>query len=132
MKKDKKWAKKEVYKMFPSHDEMYIHPDDITVLKTEMLHSIINLLDQLDEPEVLSGANTMNAIKPQHYRRGQEDLFESWYKRYPFNEYRAIMQSHAEKYINRNKQNRVEDLEKAIYVLQRLKEKEESERNDNS
>ncbi|WP_373755866.1 hypothetical protein [Jeotgalibaca porci] len=63
-------------------------------------------------------------IKPEHYRKGEIDLFESWYRTYPFNEYRAIMQAVAERYMRRDKNNRVEDLDKAIYTLQRLKEKE--------
>ena len=63
-------------------------------------------------------------IKPDHYRKGEIDLFENWYRTYPFNEYRAIMQAHAEKYLRRVKNDRVEDLGKAIYTLERLKEKE--------
>lgn len=63
-------------------------------------------------------------IKPDHYRKGEIDLFEEWYLTYPFEQYRAIMQSHAEKYLRRNKINRIEDLGKAIYTLERLREKE--------
>ncbi|WP_199445708.1 hypothetical protein [Aerococcus sp. 1KP-2016] len=63
-------------------------------------------------------------IKPEHYRTGEIDLFEEWYLTYPFEQYRAIMQSHAEKYLRRNKVDRVEDLGKAIYTLEILKEKE--------
>ncbi|MGH2080244.1 hypothetical protein ACRCJU_02790 [Aerococcus urinaeequi] len=63
-------------------------------------------------------------IKPDHYRTGEIDLFESWYLTYPFEQYRAIMQSHAEKYLRRNKVDRVEDLGKAIYCLKILREKE--------
>lgn len=63
-------------------------------------------------------------IKPEHYRTGEIDLYESWYRTYPFNEYRAIMQAVAERYMRRDKNDRVEDLGKAIYTLQRLKEKE--------
>lgn len=63
-------------------------------------------------------------IRPGHYRQGKIDLFEAWYQTYPYEQWVAIMQSHAEKYLRRDKTNRVEDLDKAIYVLQRLKEKE--------
>ncbi len=63
-------------------------------------------------------------IRPDHYRQGEIDLFEEWYLTYPFEQYRAIMQSHAEKYLRRDKVNRVEDLGKAIYTLERLREKE--------
>ena len=67
----------------------------------------------------------MNPIKPDHYRKGEDDLYESAFRTRPFNEYRAIMEFVAERYIKRDKSDRVEDLEKAIYTLERLKEKEE-------
>lgn len=63
-------------------------------------------------------------IKPEHYRTGEIDLYEAWYRTYPRNEYRAIMQAIAERYMRRDKNNRVEDLGKAIYTLERLREKE--------
>ena len=63
-------------------------------------------------------------IKPEHYRTGEIDLYEAWYRTYPFEQYRAIMQAVAERYMRRNKNDRVEDLGKAIYTLERLKEKE--------
>lgn len=63
-------------------------------------------------------------IKPEHYRTGEIDLYEAWYRTYPFNEYRAIMQAVAERYMRRDKNDRVEDLGKSIYTLERLKEKE--------
>lgn len=63
-------------------------------------------------------------IKPEHYRTGEIDLYEAWYRTYPFNEYRAIMQAVAERYMRRDKNDRVEDIIKAIYTLERLKEKE--------
>lgn len=69
----------------------------------------------------------MDAIEPAHYRKGLDDLYESAYRTRPFNEYRAIMEFVAERYIKRNKTNRVEDLDKAIYTLGRLKEKEMEE-----
>ena len=64
-------------------------------------------------------------IKPTHYRKGEIDLYEAAYRTRPFNEYRAIMEFIAERYIKRDKEDRVEDLEKGIYTLERLKEKEE-------
>lgn len=63
-------------------------------------------------------------IKPEHYRTGEIDLYEAWYRTYPFNEYRAIMQAVAERYMRRDKNDRVEDLGKSIYTLERLREKE--------
>lgn len=63
-------------------------------------------------------------IKPEHYRTGEIDLYEAWYRTYPFEQYRAIMQAIAERYMRRDKNNRVEDINKAIYTLERLKEKE--------
>lgn len=68
-----------------------------------------------------------NPIKPSHYRKGEIDLYESWYRTYPFNEFRAGMQMIAERYMKRDKNDRVEDLEKGIYTLERLKEYEELE-----
>ena len=73
------------------------------------------------------GVITMNAIKPDHYRKGKIDLYESWYQTYPFNEFRAIMQAIAERYMKRDKEDRIQDLDKAIYTLQRLKEYEEKQ-----
>lgn len=67
-------------------------------------------------------------IKPDHYRTGEIDLYEAWYRTYPFNEYRAIMQAVAERYMRRDKNDRVEDLDKAMETLKRLKEYEEKER----
>lgn len=71
----------------------------------------------------------MNAIEPDHYRKGQTDLFESWYQTYPFNEFCSMMESHADKYIKRHryKGDPLENLEKAIYTLTRLKKYHELE-----
>lgn len=65
-----------------------------------------------------------NPIQPDHYNKGEIDLFESWYRTYPFNEFRAGMQMIAERYMRRDKNDRIEDLEKARYTLERLKEYE--------
>lgn len=63
----------------------------------------------------------MNPIKPSHYRKGDIDLFESAYRTRPFSEVRAIMEFTAERYFKRDKQNRIEDIDKGIYVMQRLR-----------
>ena len=80
--------------------------------------------------KMISGENLLNEndpIKPSHYRKGEIDLYESWYRTYPFNEFRAIMSAIAERYMKRDKDNRIQDLDKAIYTLSRLKEYEELE-----
>ena len=63
-------------------------------------------------------------IKPEHYRTGEIDLYEAFSQIFPHNEYRAGMQMIAMRYMFRDKVDRVEDLGKAIYTLERLKEKE--------
>ena len=65
-----------------------------------------------------------NNIKPEHYRKGEIDLYEAFSKIFPHNEYRAGMQMIAMRYMFRDKDNRIQDLDKAIYTLERLKEKE--------
>ena len=69
----------------------------------------------------------MNPIQPDHYRKGEMDLYESWYRTRPLGEFRAIMEAIAERYMKRDKVNRLEDLDKAIYTLQRLREYEVKE-----
>ena len=80
------------------------------------------------EEELLESED--NAVKPKHYREGKIDLIESWYLRYPFNEFKTGMVMYADRYFNRNKNNRVEDMEKGLYVMQRLKEYEELEKGE--
>ena len=63
-------------------------------------------------------------IKPEHYRKGEIDLYEAFSQIFPHNEYRAGMQMIAMRYMFRDKIDRVEDLDKSIYTLERLKEKE--------
>ena len=63
-------------------------------------------------------------IKPEHYRKGKVDLYEAFSQIFPHNEYRAGMQMIAMRYMFRDKIDRVEDIGKAIYTLERLKEKE--------
>ena len=67
----------------------------------------------------------LDSIQPSHYRKGEIDLYESWYRTRPFAEFRAIMEAIAERYMKRDKNDRLEDLDKAIYTLQRLREYEE-------
>lgn len=70
-------------------------------------------------------------VTPSHYRQGKTDLFETWYLTYPFNEFRAIMKSHIAKYLHRYQdKNGTEDLDKASYCIQRLREYEERELNE--
>lgn len=52
------------------------------------------------------------------------DMYELWYQTYPFEQYKAIMQAIAEQNMRLDDDNRVENLEEAIYTLERLKEKE--------
>lgn len=81
--------------------------------------------------KMISGENLLNdndPIKPAHYNKGEIDLFESWYRTYPFNEFRAIMSAIAERYMKRDKDNRIQDLNKAIYTLERLRGYEENEK----
>ena len=73
-------------------------------------------------------ADDNDPIKPAHYRKGEIDLYESWYRTYPFNEFRAGMQMIAERYMKRDKNDRIEDIDKARYTLERLREYEEMEK----
>ena len=54
MKKDREWAFMELGKLFPTYTEMCDGPDNITVMKCELLNKVYDILSQLDEPEVLS------------------------------------------------------------------------------
>lgn len=65
-------------------------------------------------------------IKPDHYKReGGKDLFDLWYEMYTPEQYAAGMEMIAMRYLTRRKSDRVEDLNKAIETISRLKEKEE-------
>ena len=70
-------------------------------------------------------------IKPDHYRKGEIDLYEAFSQIFPHNEYRAGMQMIAMRYMFRDKVDRVEDLNKCIETLRRLKECEEKEMEKN-
>jgi len=71
-------------------------------------------------------------IKPDHYRKGEIDLYEAFSQIFPHNEYRAGMQMIAMRYMFRDKVDRVEDLGKAVETLERLKEKESEHAKRNS
>lgn len=51
MNKDKEWLKEEVCRLYPSHTEMYEHPDFLTVEKFDLVNKFIDLIDQLEEQE---------------------------------------------------------------------------------
>ncbi|PJH64437.1 hypothetical protein, partial [Salmonella enterica] len=63
------------------------------------------------------------------YNRGNIDLYESWYQRLPFNEFKAIMRAIAERYMWRDKNDTLEDLNKATYTIERLKTYVDKEKN---
>lgn len=66
-------------------------------------------------------------IKPTHYRQGTMDLFDAWHATLPFDQYKAVMVCIAERYMKRDKDNPIQDLDKAIYTLERLKERLEED-----
>ena len=98
--------------------------DEIIKLK-EQGKSWSEISDQVNK-------KTHDPIKPSHYNKGEIDLFESAYRTRPFNEFRAIMEFIAERYMKRDKHDRVEDIKKSIETLTRLKEYEEMEKNRRS
>lgn len=65
-----------------------------------------------------------DAIRPKHYRKGLDDLMEGWYRTQPWNEWRTSMVNLAERYFRRDKADPVEDIDKGIYVMKRVREKE--------
>ena len=66
-------------------------------------------------------------IKPTHYRQGDMDLFDAWHATLPLDQYKAVMVCIAERYMKRDKDNPIQDLNKAIYTLERLKERLEED-----
>ena len=112
-------------------DEMFEPIEDTLVTKTlernnKPKHSYTSMT--IDEHNEVHWGETYDPIKPSHYRKGEIDLYESAYRTRPFNEFRAIMEFIAERYMKRDKDNRIQDLDKAIYTLSRLKEYEENEK----
>lgn len=71
-------------------------------------------------------------IKPTHYNKGKKDLIEMWYQTMPLEQFRGAMKSNIIKYTMRyENKNQLEDLNKAIEYLTRLKGYEENEINRN-
>ncbi|SEI30462.1 Hypothetical protein IDF_14 [Enterococcus phage Idefix] len=67
-----------------------------------------------------------NNVKPNHYKQGKEDLIEMWYQTMPLEQFRGAMKSNIIKYTMRyENKNQLEDLNKALEYLKRLKEYEE-------
>lgn len=65
-------------------------------------------------------------IKPNHYNKGNKDLIEMWYQTMPLEQFRGAMKSNIIKYTMRyENKNQLEDLNKALEYLKRLKEYEE-------
>lgn len=111
-----------------NQDRIPVVQTDPLAAKVEERNNKQSIQDRLpEELEKLLAYEPHDPIKPSHYRKGEIDLYESWYRTYPFNEFRAGMQMIAERYMKRDKHDRVEDLEKARYTLERLKEYEELE-----
>ncbi|WP_373751340.1 DUF1642 domain-containing protein [Jeotgalibaca porci] len=78
MRKDKKWLKDEVSELYPSYDEMYVSPDYETVAKTETISKVLELINQLDDPETLSQEWIDENVVEGDFRGEQE----FWYGRF--------------------------------------------------
>lgn len=71
-------------------------------------------------------------IKPNHYNKGKKDLIEMWYQTMTLEQFRGAMKSNIIKYTMRyENKNGLEDINKAIEYLTRLKGYEENETNRN-
>ncbi|QBZ69188.1 hypothetical protein [Enterococcus phage vB_EfaP_Ef6.2] len=65
-------------------------------------------------------------IKPTHYNKGKKDLIEMWYQTMTLEQFRGAMKSNIIKYTMRyENKNKLEDLNKAMEYLERLKKYEE-------
>ena len=119
--------KSQKYKYYVKDD--WYEEDDLELVTDPL---VTKIEERNNKPvKMISGENLLNEndpIKPSHYRKGEIDLYESWYRTYPFNEFRAGMQMIAERYMKRDKHARVEDINKSIETLTRLKEYEELEK----
>lgn len=95
---------------------------------SEFFEELLKINDEMHE-KVFGTIETEsnNVHRPGHYQKENGwDLFEVWSKLYSMDEFISIMESHADKYIKRHRyKNGIEDLEKAIETLTRLKEFEE-------
>ena len=100
--------------------EIFIKWDDL------MLHELYCVKSQ--DNEKLKPDN----IKPNHYKQGKEDLIEMWYRTMTLEQFRGAMKSNIIKYTMRyENKNKLEDLNKALECLTRLKGYEENEINRN-
>lgn len=82
------------------------------------------LCDKLTIDESLKPDN----IKPTHYKQGKEDLIEMWYRTMTLEQFRGAMKSNIIKYTMRYEgKNGIEDIDKAIEYLNRLKGYEKNE-----
>lgn len=94
-----------------------LQTDRVVKHYTNELEKVVTEKNKVDIPA--------DNIKPSHYRKGEVDLIESWYQTMPFDGFRWAMKSHIMKYIYRfEEKNGAEDLDKATYYIERLKEKE--------
>lgn len=67
-------------------------------------------------------------IKPDHYKKeGGKDLFDLWHEMYTPEQYAAGMEMIAMRYLTRRKKYRIQDLDKCMETIKRLKEKELNE-----
>lgn len=76
-----------------------------------------------EEMEALKGYDVVEF--PEHYNKGGIDLIEAWSKLYPENEFRAGMQMMTMRYLFRDKDNKIQDLNKAKEFIERQIEFEE-------
>lgn len=94
----------------------------------DFFEELIKINDEMYEEMFKTREKDSDKVhRPGHYQKENGwDLFEVWNKLYSMNEFISIMESHADKYIKRHRyKNGIEDLEKAIETLTRLKEFEE-------
>ena len=100
--------------LMPSQDELNYLESDV-----EMTYTAYN---QLKEYELL---------KPNHYQTKNGDLFDEWYARYPFETFRIVLLSTAERYFRRyHLKDGLDGLSKGIEVMKRLREYELKEQNN--
>lgn len=102
----------------------------VQIIETDDTYSYITWEDE--EPTLIDYSEPgtgPNMVKPAHYRTNMGkyiDLYDKWYHEHDLETFRAIMRSVAERYIIRYEfKNGIEDLNKGIYTLERLKEYEE-------
>ena len=100
----KETYKVEELKYYEWTDEMFEPIDDPLAQKILERNNKRSIQDRLpEELEKILAYEPHDPIKPSHYRKGEIDLYESWYRTYPFNEFRAGMQMIAERYMKRDK-----------------------------